>query len=58
MANEQLQLKIWGARGSRPIPGPGTLKYGGNTSCLEVKWGAHRIYYRCGNWDLQSRRGN
>lgn len=48
MGNEQLQLKIWGARGSRPIPGLGTLKYGGNTSCLEAKWGEHRIILDAG----------
>ena len=31
-----LRLKIWGCRGSLPTPGPATVKYGGNTSCVEV----------------------
>jgi phosphoribosyl 1,2-cyclic phosphodiesterase len=31
-----LQLKIWGCRGSVPTPGPGTVRCGGNTSCVEV----------------------
>ncbi|MEY2479954.1 MAG: hypothetical protein QOI04_881 [Verrucomicrobiota bacterium] len=31
------RLKIWGVRGSIPVPGPATLRYGGNTSCLEVR---------------------
>jgi phosphoribosyl 1,2-cyclic phosphodiesterase len=31
-----VRLKIWGCRGSVPTPGPGTLRYGGNTSCIEV----------------------
>jgi phosphoribosyl 1,2-cyclic phosphodiesterase len=31
-----MQLKIWGCRGSVPTPGPSTLRYGGNTSCIEV----------------------
>lgn len=31
------RLKIWGVRGSIPVPGPSTLRYGGNTSCLEVR---------------------
>ncbi len=31
-----LQLKIWGCRGSLPTPGPDTVTYGGNTSCVEV----------------------
>ncbi|MBL1211959.1 MAG: MBL fold metallo-hydrolase [Ignavibacteriae bacterium] len=29
-------LKIWGTRGSVPVPGEGTKKYGGNTPCIEV----------------------
>jgi phosphoribosyl 1,2-cyclic phosphodiesterase len=31
-----VKLKIWGARGSIPAPGPETMRYGGNTSCVEV----------------------
>ena len=30
------RLKIWGCRGSVPTPGADTVKYGGNTSCVEV----------------------
>src|SRR5215469_16131199 len=31
------RLKFWGVRGSTPAPGAGTVKYGGNTSCIEVR---------------------
>jgi phosphoribosyl 1,2-cyclic phosphodiesterase len=31
-----MKLKVWGARGSVPAPGPETMHYGGNTSCVEV----------------------
>src|SRR5215470_7207996 len=31
------RLKIWGVRGSSPVPGPGTVRYGGNTSCIEIR---------------------
>ena len=31
-----MKVKIWGARGSVPSPGPETVRYGGNTSCVEV----------------------
>src|ERR1700737_1931139 len=31
------RLKLWGVRGSLPLPGPGTVRYGGNTSCVEVR---------------------
>ena len=32
-----MRVKIWGARGSVPSPGPETIRYGGNTSCVEVR---------------------
>src|SRR5438552_14858190 len=31
------RVKLWGVRGSLPLPGPTTLRYGGNTSCVEVR---------------------
>ncbi len=31
-----MRIKVWGARGSIPAPGPETMRYGGNTSCIEV----------------------
>jgi phosphoribosyl 1,2-cyclic phosphodiesterase/DNA-binding response OmpR family regulator len=30
-------VRFWGTRGSIPKPGPKTLRYGGNTSCVEVR---------------------
>lgn len=30
-------IRFWGVRGSIPTPGPGTVRYGGNTSCVEVR---------------------
>jgi phosphoribosyl 1,2-cyclic phosphodiesterase len=32
-----MQVTIWGCRGSLPTPGRETVRYGGNTSCLEVE---------------------
>jgi phosphoribosyl 1,2-cyclic phosphodiesterase len=32
-----VRVKIWGCRGSVPTPGPDTVEYGGNTSCVEVE---------------------
>ena len=32
-------LKFWGVRGSIPTPGPATVHYGGNTSCVEIRVG-------------------
>jgi phosphoribosyl 1,2-cyclic phosphodiesterase len=31
-----VKVKVWGARGSVPAPGPETLHYGGNTSCVQL----------------------
>jgi len=32
-----MKVKFWGVRGSLPVPGPKTERYGGNTSCVEVR---------------------
>ena len=31
------ELKVWGCRGSIPTPGESTVRYGGNTPCVEVR---------------------
>jgi phosphoribosyl 1,2-cyclic phosphodiesterase len=31
-----VKIKFWGVRGSIPAPGPDTIRYGGNTSCVSV----------------------
>ena len=33
-----MTVQFWGVRGSVPVPGPDTLRVGGNTSCLSVEW--------------------
>ena len=32
-----MKIRFWGVRGSYPVPGPQTNRYGGNTSCVEVR---------------------
>jgi phosphoribosyl 1,2-cyclic phosphodiesterase len=32
-----LQARIWGCRGSLPTPGEATVRYGGNTPCVEIR---------------------
>ena len=34
-----MNFTLWGVRGSIPCPGPTTVRYGGNTLCLEVRYG-------------------
>ena len=33
-----MNIGFWGVRGSIPCPGPHTMKYGGNTPCLELRF--------------------
>lgn len=42
MAEYDLMVRLWGVRGSYPVPGSRTVRYGGNTSCVEVRSG-HRV---------------
>src|SRR5687768_13541390 len=32
-----MDVRFWGTRGSLAKPGPSTVRYGGNTSCVEVR---------------------
>jgi phosphoribosyl 1,2-cyclic phosphodiesterase/CheY-like chemotaxis protein len=41
-------LRFWGVRGSVPTPGPATVRYGGNTTCVEVRIGEEIIILDAG----------
>jgi phosphoribosyl 1,2-cyclic phosphodiesterase len=44
-----MNVRFWGVRGSIPVPGPTTERYGGNTSCVEVTTGGGtRIVFDAG----------
>ena len=44
-----MTLRFWGTRGSIPTPGGGTAKFGGNTTCLEVRRGDTLIVIDAGS---------
>lgn len=44
----RMKIRYWGVRGSIPVPGPDTVRYGGNTSCVEVTAGSTRIVLDAG----------
>jgi phosphoribosyl 1,2-cyclic phosphodiesterase len=46
--NGEFYGRFWGVRGSVPCPGPATVRYGGNTSCLEVRCGARLLILDAG----------
>src|SRR5712671_4446027 len=41
-------VKFWGVRGSTPTPQSENLRYGGNTSCVEVRVNGHIYVFDCG----------
>jgi phosphoribosyl 1,2-cyclic phosphodiesterase len=43
-----LLVRFWGVRGSIPTPGPRTRRYGGNTSCVEVRAGKTLLVFDAG----------
>lgn len=43
-----LFVRFWGVRGSIPTPGPRTRRYGGNTSCVEVRVGDELFVFDAG----------
>jgi len=43
-----IAVKFWGMRGSIATPGRTTLRYGGNTSCVEVRCGETAMLLDCG----------
>jgi phosphoribosyl 1,2-cyclic phosphodiesterase len=45
---ESIIVKFWGVRGSYPVPGAETVRYGGNTACVEVRAGGRSIILDAG----------
>jgi phosphoribosyl 1,2-cyclic phosphodiesterase len=45
---DDLRVRFWGVRGSFPTPGPGTVRYGGNTACVELQLGERTIVLDAG----------
>ncbi len=45
-----MRVRYWGTRGSIPTPGPSTVRYGGNTVCVEVRSDSgHLLVLDCGS---------
>lgn len=41
----QFTIHFWGVRGSIPCPGAETVRYGGNTPCVEMRVGGQRLIF-------------
>ena len=35
---DKMELSFWGVRGTLPVPGKDTIRYGGNTSCVTIEF--------------------
>ncbi|MEP1931184.1 MAG: MBL fold metallo-hydrolase [Roseibium sp.] len=46
---DDFSLRCWGVRGSTPTPGPDTLRYGGETTCFEIRAGDALVLVDCGS---------
>jgi phosphoribosyl 1,2-cyclic phosphodiesterase len=44
-----LRARFWGVRGSTPTPQLENLRFGGNTSCLEISSGQERVIFDAGS---------
>ncbi|NJO79141.1 MAG: MBL fold metallo-hydrolase [Cyanobacteria bacterium RM1_2_2] len=42
---DQFRIRFWGVRGSIACPGQSTVRYGGNTSCIEILVGGQRLIF-------------
>ena len=47
-ASDSALVRFWGVRGSIATPGPDTVRYGGNTSCVEVRVGGDIVILDAG----------
>jgi phosphoribosyl 1,2-cyclic phosphodiesterase/ActR/RegA family two-component response regulator len=43
IVEDKMTLTYWGVRGTLPVPGPGTLRYGGNTPCVTLEFQTGRM---------------
>jgi phosphoribosyl 1,2-cyclic phosphodiesterase len=46
--SQEFSVRFWGVRGSISCPGPDTVRYGGNTSCLEMRCGDRTLIFDAG----------
>jgi len=58
-------IRFWGVRGTLPVPGKKTVRYGGNTNCVTLESGRHFFIFDAGtgirvlsDWLLQTKQKN
>ena len=43
-----MEVVFWGVRGSKPTPGPNTMLFGGNTTCVQVRTADYNFIFDAG----------
>lgn len=46
--DDRFEVQFWGVRGGIPCPGQATVRYGGNTACVEMRVGRHVLIFDAG----------
>lgn len=49
MDDDTFRVRFWGVRGSVPVSGPQYVRYGGNTTCIQVQCGQHTLLFDAGS---------
>jgi phosphoribosyl 1,2-cyclic phosphodiesterase len=44
MLSSRLRLTFWGVRGTLPVPGRNSLRYGGNTACVTMEFDSDELF--------------
>ena len=44
LLHDGIELRFWGVRGTLPVPGEKSLRYGGNTNCVTVELSRERFF--------------
>ncbi|BEQ16663.1 MBL fold metallo-hydrolase [Desulfoferula mesophila] len=44
-----MRLRFWGTRGSIPAPGPDTVRFGGNSTCVQLELGGRQVIIDAGS---------
>jgi phosphoribosyl 1,2-cyclic phosphodiesterase/ActR/RegA family two-component response regulator len=54
IVEDKIDLHFWGVRGTLPVPGDGTLRYGGNTSCVTMEFPRGQFFIFDGGSGIKS----
>ncbi|MEE8393662.1 MAG: response regulator [Rhodospirillales bacterium] len=44
VTEDRMDVAFWGVRGTLPVPGEGSVRYGGNTSCVTIEFPRDQLF--------------